>query len=101
MTNTFKEASERVLALLKNAEDIAVVRQNRRLAMDVLRALSLYVKGTSFPCNPEIFEKLSNSIVDKQTLSIIEEFAKTKKSLIDSFIVASNKKSWRTIRLPR
>ena len=102
MPNTFKEASARVMALLHNARKMAVVRQDRRLAMDVLRACSLYVKGTNFPCDPAIFERLAFSIIDKQNLAIMEEFAKVEKTLADSFsYTAAEKKTWRTLRLPR
>ena len=100
MPNTFKESSDMVLALLKNAKKQAVNRQNRRLAMDVLKACSLYVKGTRFPCDPEIFDRLASSIIDKQTYAIIEEFAKVEKSLSESFS-AAERKSWRTVKLPR
>jgi hypothetical protein len=100
MGTPFIEASDRVMALLRNARRIATTRQDRRLAMDVLKACSLYVKGTSFPCDPEVFEKLSKSIIDKQTPAIIEEFAKVEKMLSDSFAV-SDTRAWRTIKLPK
>jgi hypothetical protein len=101
MTNEFKESSERVLSLLNNAKNMAVTHQNRRLAMDILHSLGLYVSGTKFPCSPEVFEKLGRSIIDKQNQSIIEEFAKVEKDLIISFRSSKGKASWHTLKLPR
>jgi len=83
-----------VLALLRNARSQAINRQNRRLAMDVLKACSLYVKGTNFPCDPSIFDRLASSIIDKQNAAIMEEFAKVEKSLTDSFSSAE-RGQWR------
>jgi hypothetical protein len=85
MPNTFNEALEIVITLLRNARNIATTNQKRREAMDVLRSLSLYVSGTNFPCDPEIFEKLRDSIVDKPTIAIIEEFAKVEEDIIIAF----------------
>lgn len=85
MPNTFNKALDRVLSLLKNARNIAVVSQNRREAMDILRSLSLYVSGTNFPCNPDIFENLRSSIIDKPTLAIIEEFDKVEQEIVIAF----------------
>lgn len=99
MPKNFKQASDEVMAILHNARKMAIVRQNRRLAMDVLHACSLYVKGIKFPCDPMIFERLAASIIDKQTPAIIEEFAKVEKSLAAGFD-SSEKMNWRTVRLP-
>lgn len=97
----FEESAARVMALVRNARKMAVNRQDRRLAMDVLRACSLYVKGTRFPCDPEIFNKLASSIIDKQNQSIMEEFAKVEKTLSDSFSgSAKQTRSWQTLKLP-
>ena len=100
MPTPFQKSSAMVLALLRNARRQAVGRQNRRVAMDVLRACSLYVKGVNFPCDPEIFDRLASSIVDKQNQAIMEEFAKVEKSLTDSFSSAEAG-SWRAVKLPR
>lgn len=100
MPTPFQKSSAMVLALLRNARRQAVGRQNRRLAMDVLKACSLYIKGINFPCDPDIFDRLASSIVDKQNQSIMEEFAKVEKSLVDSFS-AAERGSWRTIKMPR
>jgi len=100
METPFMQSANRVMALLKNARKMAVARQDRRLAMDVLKACSLYVKGTSFPCDPAIFDKLASSIMDKQNATIMSEFDKVEKSLSNSFACAE-KKTWRTISLPK
>jgi hypothetical protein len=100
MPSSYEEAVNRVLAQLSNAKKMAINRQNRRLAMDVLRACSLYVKGTRFPCDPQIFEALAASIIDKRDTAIMEEFAKVEKVLKEGFHGAE-KKSWRTLKLPR
>jgi len=92
MENQFEKASEKVLVLLRNARNIATVRQNRRVAREVLHALSLYVQGTGFPCEPDIFENLSTSITDKTTPAIIEEFDKVENDLLNSFHSSSVKK---------
>jgi len=101
MTNSFQEASDRILALVHNAKNMATHRQNRRLAKDVLRACSLYVQGTRFPCDTKIFDNLATSITDKSTPSIIEEFNKVEKTLSAVFASAEQKQGWKTIRLPR
>lgn len=75
-------------------------RQNRRLAMDVLRACSLYIEGTRFPCDTKLFDRLAATIIDKQTPAIMEEFAKVEKSLSDAF-ASAERRTWRTLRLPR
>ena len=100
MPTPFQKSSAMVLAMLRNARRQAIGRQNRRLAMDVLKACSLYIKGTNFPCDPEIFERLASTIIDKQNQAIMEEFAKVEKSLTDSFS-AAERGSWRAIKLPR
>ena len=92
MDNQFKEACDRVLVTLRNARNMATVRQNRRIAGEVLHALALYVQGTGFPCSPDIFEKLSKSIEDKTTLAIVEEFNKVEDDLVNSFHASSMKK---------
>ena len=99
MPTTFSKSADMVLAMLRNAQKMAVARQNRRLAADVLHACALYVKGTNFPCNPIIFERLAESIIDKNNYALIEAFAKVEKELSDSF-VGVNKRSWRAIKLP-
>jgi hypothetical protein len=101
MSNSFTEETNRVLALLHNARKIAVERQDRRLAMDVLHACALYVKGVKFPCDPEMFNKLASSIIDKRDIAIMEEFAKVEESMGFSLKEELKKKnSWRTIRMP-
>lgn len=86
----FQQSSEMVLALLRNARSQAVLRQDRLTAMDVLRACSLYVRGTRFPCDPDVFDRLAASIVDKQNPAIMEEFARVEKSLTDAMASAGS-----------
>jgi len=99
MPTTFAESSDRVMTLLRNAMKMAIVRQNRHLAADVLHACSLYVKGTNFPCDPNIFERLAVSIIDKNNSALIEAFGKVEHELLKSFI-GVDKRTWKTIKLP-
>ena len=99
MPTSFSKSADMVLALLRNAKKMAIARQDRRLAMDVLHACALYVKGTNFPCDPNIFEKLASSIIDKNNYALLESFATVEKVLTGSFIGA-DKRTWRAIKLP-
>jgi hypothetical protein len=83
MPTSYEETSNRVMAQLHNAKNIAIKRQNRRLAIDVLKACSLYVQGTQFPCDPKMFEQLAESIIDKRDTAIIEAFAKVEKVIVE------------------
>lgn len=100
MPTTFSESSDRVMAILKNARKMAVVRQDRRMAADVLRACALYVRDTNFPCDPDVFVRLADSIVDKNNSALLEAFEKAERELSSSF-KGADKKTWKTIRLPR
>jgi hypothetical protein len=100
MPITFSDSAEMVMALLKNARKMAIARQNRRLAADVLHACALYVKDTNFPCDANIFEKLSKSITDKNNIALLEEFAKVEQELSGA-LIGVNKRTWKTTKLPR
>jgi hypothetical protein len=88
------------MVVLRNARKMAVIRQDRRLAAEVLRACSLYVRDTLFPCDHEIFDRLADSIADKNNASLLEAFAKVEKELSVA-VKGSDKREWRTIKLPR
>ena len=79
------------MAVVRNARQMATKRQDRRLAMDVLRACSLFAKGINYPCDPEIFEKLASSIIDKTTLAMMEEFANLENTLMKMAALGNRK----------
>jgi len=100
MPSSYEESSERIMAQLSNAKKIALQRQNRRLAMDVLKACALYVKGTQFPCDPKMFEQLAESIVDKRDTAIMEEFARVEKFISDGSH-GVQQQTWLAVRPPK
>jgi len=100
MATSYSETAERVLAQLHNARKMAINRQNRRLAMDVLKACALYVKGTNFPCDPKMFDQLAASIIDKRDTAIIEEFAKVEKVLTEG-VQGVQQQTWLAVRPPK
>ncbi len=75
------ETANDIMALLKNAKRIAILRQDRRMAMDVLRACSKYIQGTKFPFDYKFIEKLADAIIDKNNYAILESFDKVENEL--------------------
>ena len=96
MPSTIQRTANMLFALVQNAKTQAIARQNRRVAMDVLQACSLYAKGVNFPCEPDMFKNLAASIVDKQNGAIIEEFSQVEKFLAN-MILSTSHDHWRTM----
>ncbi len=96
----FAARAGEIMALLQNARKIAILRQDRRLAADAVRACSLYAKGMGFPCDHDLLENLAASIVDKNNYALIDAFDKVEREFALG-IEGAMHKTWKTISLPR
>jgi hypothetical protein len=63
-----------ILALLDNAKTLAVRHQNRRFAVDVVRACRMHSEKSKFPIDPKVLDSLAKSIGDKMSAPIEDMF---------------------------
>jgi len=83
MSYVISDTAAEILALLQNAQTLAVKHQNRLFARDVVKACSLYASKTSFPIDTKILDKLAISIPDKMSESLIVMFSDVIKAIGD------------------
>lgn len=100
MPTKLSDSANQVMALLNNARKMAVLRQNRRMAADVLHACALYTKSMRFPCDPGIFERLAVSIIDKNNYALLDAFANAERQFSEAMHEVEKKMTWRAIKLP-
>ena len=85
------DTARRLIALLKNAKELAVGRQLRTSAINVVRACKPLVDQKKFAIQPQIFDVLMDGIKDKPSLAMLDLFAQVEEAVLAEDMRSSKK----------
>ena len=74
MARHISTISAKLITLLENARELAIVHQQRSLAADAVRACGIYAKNLKIGVPLECFQNLSNAIIDKPNSPLSDMF---------------------------
>lgn len=74
MSKHISTISAKLITLLENARELAVVHQKRTLASDAVRACGIYAETQKVGVPNQYFQNLANAILDKPNGPLNEMF---------------------------
>lgn len=86
------DTARRLIALLKNAKALAVGRQLRTSAINVVKACKPLAEQKRFGIQTQIFDVLIEGIKDKPSQAMLELFAQVEEAVLAEDMKSSKKK---------